>query len=268
MSVDVLRRDSHSWDGVRQIVRFNWPRYAMAALVVGAGAVAAVCAPWPIAARWCAVAAASLATFWTVASLFASWIVYDCSSLRSATWLPAMLPSPPRSWIAVHAGVDDLSPALRTVFGKASGRTIDIFDPAVMTEPSIRRARMALRHPWSAPAHQSLPRRAEPTAASRLAVAAGSVDLAVLALAAHELRAAADRVALFQEIRRVLTPGGRAVVAEHLRDWPNVVAFGPGALHFHSRHTWLQAFTQAGLAIDAEHRITPFVAIFVLRSQS
>ena len=103
---------------------------------------------------------------------------------------------------------------------------------------------------------------------SRLPVASATIDLAVLAMAAHELRAPAERVALFEEIRRVLTPSGRAIVAEHLRDWPNAVAFGPGVLHFHSRRAWRQSFMQAGLTIDAEHRITPFVAIFVLRRQS
>ena len=109
---------------------------------------------------------------------------------------------------------------------------------------------------------------AEAAACSRLPVASATIDLAVLAMAAHELRAPAERVALFEEIRRVLTPSGRAIVAEHLRDWPNAVAFGPGVLHFHSRRAWRQSFMQAGLTIDAEHRITPFVAIFVLRRQS
>ena len=72
----------------------------------------------------------------------------------------------------------------------------------------------------------------------RLPIPTGTVEAALLLLSAHELRTDAARLALFTELRRVLGPGGRVVVAEHLRDAANFLAFGPGFLHFHSRRTW------------------------------
>jgi ubiquinone/menaquinone biosynthesis C-methylase UbiE len=79
------------------------------------------------------------------------------------------------------------------------------------------------------------------------------------------LRTDETRGALFAELRRVLGPGGRVVVAEHLRDWANFMAFGPGFLHFHSRRAWTRCFERARFAIESEFSITPFVRVFVLR---
>ena len=91
-----------------------------------------------------------------------------------------------------------------------------------------------------------------------------SIDAAVLALSAHELRTHEGRCGLFAEVNRSLARDGRVVVAEHLRDVANFVAFGPGCLHFHSRRAWVRCFTSAGFSICDEFTITPFVRVFVL----
>jgi hypothetical protein len=84
-------------------------------------------------------------------------------------------------------------------------------------------------------------------------------------LSAHELRSDESRCALFAELRRVLGPAGRVVIAEHLRDWANLLAFGPGFLHFHSRRAWLRCFSRHRFDVHREFSITPFVRVFVLR---
>ena len=98
-----------------------------------------------------------------------------------------------------------------------------------------------------------------------LPVPNGTIEAALLLLSAHELRTDEARIALFTELRRVLGPGGRVVVAEHLRDAANFLAFGPGFLHFHSRRTWTRCFARTRFDIHAEFPITPFVRVFVLR---
>jgi SAM-dependent methyltransferase len=241
--------------GLRQIVRFNWPYYA-------AGMTAAAAAP-PIAALLpvggeatlgVAYCASALAWLWILGSLAASWIVYDRSSLMAGTWIREALGYSPRAWISIHAGFDEMTPVLRGLFAKSAGRGIDIYDPVEMTEGSIARARRITGGGES-----------ERARFTHLPAADESIDVGFALLSAHELRSHGARVALFAELHRVVKPGGRVVVAEHLRDVPNFVAFGPGFFHFHSRRAWARCFSAARFGIFDEFAVTPFVRVFILR---
>jgi SAM-dependent methyltransferase len=241
--------------GVRQIVRFNWHFYALALVVYAVVGLTIAYVPLHGVVRLGVLAAIAMTAFWIAGSLIASWIVYDRSPLMRGDWIRQALGFEPDAWINLHAGLDESTPALRALFARARGRVFDIFDPADMTEPSIARARR-----FAPPVEP--PERAD---YRRLPVPTGTIDVAFLLLSAHELRSEEARRALFTELRRVLGPGGRVVIAEHLRDWANFLAFGPGFLHFHSWRTWMRCFERAHFAVRSEFPITPFVRVFVLR---
>jgi SAM-dependent methyltransferase len=239
----------------KQIVRFNWPFYAAAGAIA---ATAPLILPRLPGVWWVRIPAGlgfALVAMWLVTSLVASWIVYDRSRLMQWDWVLQALGFNPLSWINIHAGHDESSDALRRLFRNASGRVFDIFSAEEMSEPSIARAR-ALATTAGAAEHVDY---------RRLPLSNGTIDVATLLLSAHELRSDEARGALFTELRRVLGPGGRVVVAEHLRDWANFLAYGPGVLHFHSRRTWVRCFARHRFDVHREFSITPFVRVFVLR---
>jgi SAM-dependent methyltransferase len=240
------------FEGVRNIVRFNRRLYGAAALASATlGAAAAVAAaPW---GPWCAVAAAAVAAQAAV-SLLVSHHVYDRSGLYELRWLDG-LAAPPRSIVAITAGFDETSAALRDRYPQAAVQVLDFYDARRHTEPSLRIARAA-----SAPMPGTVA-----VASTDLPVATGSADLIVCVFAAHEIRDAAERAAFLRELRRILRPDGAVVVVEHLRDLANVLAYSVGALHFHSRATWLRAFGAAGLALEKAVACTPFASAFILR---
>ena len=130
--------------GVGQIVRFNWPYYAvgLGGCLVGVMAVRRL--ELPAVAELCLVALVALGLFWTLGSLFASWWVYDLAAVLDLDWLDDLLGHTPRSWVNVHAGLDQTTEALIRRTGSQPVLVIDLYDPARTNEPSIVRAR-ALR---------------------------------------------------------------------------------------------------------------------------
>ncbi|MGW6918951.1 class I SAM-dependent methyltransferase [Kitasatospora sp. NPDC054939] len=238
---------------MREVIGYNWPLYAGGVLAVAGGWALARRLPGP-AARL--ARAGTLAAGWLLAgSAAATWYVYDRSELYGYAWLDDLLPDGPGRHLVVSAGLDEASRPVAARHPGAPQLIADLYDPALMTEGSIRRAR----------------RRVPPlpgTVAARptgLPAPTASLDSVLVVLAAHELRRAADRAALFAETARVLRPGGTLVLVEHLRDAANTAVYGPGAWHFLPRSTWLGHAAAAGLHPAAERRIAALVTAFAFR---
>jgi hypothetical protein len=87
----------------------------------------------------------------------------------------------------------------------------------------------------------------------------------VVTLAAHEIRDRQKRQRFFQELSRIVSPQGKLIVVEHLRDLAAALAFGPAILHFFPRREWLDLGSATGLEVERERRITPFVRVFIFR---
>jgi SAM-dependent methyltransferase len=244
--------------GVSRIVRVNWPRYVLAGaiVIITAGSMDLALPRGVNILLWCG---ASLAVFWVIASIIASHWVYDRSDLFEWNWIRDVIDGPVTRWINIHAGLDSVGhKTLRRLLPRAIGTTIDIFDPIEMTEPSIARARD----------EEEIDPRMVHARFDDLPIANGEADVALLLLAAHELRRPAARDAFFRELRRVIRPGGSILLVEHLRNLPNFIAFGPGAFHFFSRRAWMSNASAGGFELVREMRFTPLVRAFILRRSS
>jgi len=112
--------------GVRQIVRFNWPFYTVAAAVVVVAMLVIGRVPLQAGARDALDAATGVSALWIVGSLVASWIVYDRSRLTRWEWIGQALGFAPDAWINIHAGLDESTPALRTLFSARGPSSISL----------------------------------------------------------------------------------------------------------------------------------------------
>lgn len=249
--------DRGRFSGATQILRYNWPKYLASIVVILIGVAILSLVPLPTWIVRVIGAALGLSLFWLIASLAVSHWVYDRSALYSYDWLERCLPSGAGRWISIHAGLDE-TPKLKEAIGNAPLGIIDIYDPELMSEPSIARARRtASQDPRTVrSAHSDIP--GQP----------GATDTVFLIFVAHELRTPQTRRALFAELRRVLTDQGSVVIVEHVRDFWNWSVFGPGALHFWPRSCWISDLESQGLRMRKEFKITPFVTVMAAEPAS
>lgn len=248
------------FQGVTNIIRFNWHFYASAVVGTAAGLLLA----HGLGGVWWSlgIMVALLVLGTTLASLLVSWYVYDHTPVYGLGWLP--VPHSPVNIINIHAGFDEFSAALAVRFPEASLRVFDFYDPVLHTEVSVQRARRAY------PAHPdtervstaSLPLNEQ---GARPRVRGEGLLITVL-FSAHEIRDETERIAFFRQLGKAVADGGEIVVLEHLRDLPNFLAYTVGFLHFYSRPNWLQTFSKAGLVVSREEKLTPFLTIFTLRN--
>jgi hypothetical protein len=243
-----------AWQGMLTIARFNWPLYAAASAMLISALVAAIALP-QIPIRIAAGLVAAGSAYFLLGSLAVSHEVYDRSDLYRWKWLErALRDLEPTQAILCHSGFDEVSASLQEHLGEVEWRILDHFDETQMTEASIRRARRMF---------PPLPRTL-PAPFNAWPVPEKSADVVFGLLAIHELRKKTERSAWFAEAKRCLRRGGRIVVVEHTRDLANLLAFGPGVLHFHSPASWRRCWFAAGLHLLEEFRITPWVRVFVI----
>jgi SAM-dependent methyltransferase len=250
-------RPSVTFTHARRIAGYNWPLYAAAACGILAGAVVASYPGTPPALRWAAALGIAVAAWFAAASFWAFHWMFDRSELLRGQWVGEEAAPSLQRWVLINAGLEETTIPLREVFPNAEGKALDIFDPASMTEPAITRAR---RQKAGNPAATVPP--------DALPIGNRWADLVLVMLAAHEIRDRGARERFFHELARIVSPDGKVVLVEHLRDLAAALAFGPGMFHFLPRREWLGLGSLAGLQLERERRMTPFVRIFTYRPRA
>ncbi|MEZ5059623.1 MAG: methyltransferase domain-containing protein [Saprospiraceae bacterium] len=237
------------FDGVLNIVRFNWHFYLVAFIILlGAGLTLK---QLPEGLRFLVFLVLIFTAASLLISLLTSFYVYDLSNLYQLPWISL---DSRQKVLNVNAGFDETSSILLSKFPDIKLTVADFYNPQLHTEVSIKRARSA--YPPFPGTH--------PINTNKLTFPDGEFDASTLILSAHEIREHHERIQFFKEINRVTKPGGRIYVIEHLRDWPNFLAYTIGFFHFHSKKTWINTFESAGLKIIEEKKTTPFISTFIL----
>ncbi|MGI8788796.1 MAG: class I SAM-dependent methyltransferase [Pyrinomonadaceae bacterium] len=240
------------FQGVFNIVRFNWHFYALSLGVLLLLAVLYNFLNEPFrlisAVLFFGIILANFIT------LFVSFYVYDLSNLYKLDWLNDLPIEENARIVNINAGFDETSELLKDKFKDARLVVFDFYDSKKHTEVSIERARKAYA-PYS---------NTRQMATDCLPLADNSADKVFAILSAHEIRNDEERKLFFAEIKRALKTDGQIIVTEHLRDTANFLAYNIGFFHFHSKRAWLKTFASAELKVKKEIKITPFITTFIL----
>ena len=193
------------FQGLWNVIRFNWPFYVLPLGFVLAGLVLRyyVDPSFRIGVDILLLLAAGS----TLVSLLVSWYVYDLAGFYKLNWLESIKPGKGETIVNINAGFDETSKLLKSRFDDAEMIVCDFYDPARHTEASISRARKA---------YPPFPGTLK-VSTNELPLNGDSADKIFAIFSAHEIRDAGERNAFFSELNRILSPGGRVIVVEHLR---------------------------------------------------
>lgn len=238
------------FQGVINIIRFNWHFYVIALCLVLLVFYTATHFEKPYTNFIYMIGILALASI--IVSLLASLYVYDISGLYGLNWINQN--NNERIIVNINAGFDETSYLLQDKFKNAELIVLDFYNPEKHTEVSIKRARKA---------YPPFPKTKQ-IKTSNTELANNSVDKIFVILSAHEIRNEIERTEFFDELRRVIKQNGQIYVTEHLRDLPNFLVYNIGFFHFHTKFSWLKTFNDANLKIIHEIKLTPFISTFIL----
>lgn len=241
------------FQGVLNIIRFNWHFYVIAVIVVTCALFFNSLLPQKL--QFLVIAGVILSLFTLLLSLVASYYVYDHSDLYQLHWLRDCNE---KRVLNIHAGFDETSDIIKQKFPSAELSICDFYDPKKHTEISIERARKA--YP---PASNTIQ-----VSTNKLPFTDNYFDFVLVILSAHEIRDSQERIQFFKELNRITKSTGSIMVTEHLRDLNNFLAYSIGFLHFYSVSSWKDTFEQAKLIIHNELKTTPFLNTFILNKNS
>ena len=246
--MEIKRRN---FQGVLNILSFNRHFYVFGfialALIIGSKCIY----NWPNYLYWVVILAF---IYGLTIPLVVSAYVYDFSGFYNFDWLKKMNIEDTKDKfnLNINAGFDETSYIIKNILPQSNLQVFDFYNAKQHTEPAIIRARkVSLVFP-----------NTQQINSNSIPLNDNSVDNIFLLSAIHEIRKHDEKVQFLKECRRVCKPNGNVIMVEHLRDFPNFIAFTIGFTHFFSKATWKKAFEEAGFTSFKEKKFTPFMSIF------
>ncbi|CAM4253156.1 class I SAM-dependent methyltransferase [Zobellia nedashkovskayae] len=249
--MEVKRR---KFQGVLNILSFNRHFYVFGLIALALIIISHLVLSWSNLLFWIVVLAF---IYGLIMPLIISAYVYDFSGYYDFKWLKKYnLPdSEEKQILNINAGFDETSFIIKSFFPKSDLKVFDFYNSAKHTEPAIIRARkVSLVYP-----------NTEQIISNAIPLKDNSVDLIFLLSAAHEIRSQNEKIRFLKECHRVCKSSANIIMIEHLRDFPNFIAFSVGFTHFFSKKTWRNAFKEAGFKTFKERKFTPYMSIFNCR---
>lgn len=187
--------------------------------------------------------------------LIVSAYVYDFSGFYNFEWLKnlSLSDTPDTLNLNINAGFDETSFIIKDILPKSDLKVFDFYNSEKHTEAAIVRARkVTMLYP-----------NTKEISTDYIPLYDQTVNHIFLLSAVHEIRSQKEKIVFLKECHRVCKNNGSVVLVEHLRDWPNFIAFTIGFTHFFSKNTWMVALKKSGFNSIKEIKFTPFMSIFI-----
>jgi len=246
-----MEQKRRRFQGALNILSFNRHFYVIGLCVLLILIIGYSLVKWPAPILWIIVAAFA---YGLVMPLLVSAYVYDFSGYYNLHWLGDLVNEYEKANLIVNinAGFDETSFIIKNKFPASDLKVFDFYDAKRHTEPAIVRARkVSLVYPDT-----------RQVSSGSIPLKDDTVDIVFLLSAAHEIRSHEEKIVFLKECHRLCKPSGKVVMVEHIRDFPNFLAFSVGFTHFFSRSVWKNAFERAGFTGFQETKFTPFMSIF------
>jgi SAM-dependent methyltransferase len=246
--MEIKRR---KFQGVLNILSFNRHFYVFGLAALALIIASHVIFSWPNLLYWIIISAF---LYGLIMPLLVSAYVYDFSGYYNFNWLKKynIGDADTKQILNINAGFDETSFIIKNIFPQSELKVFDFYNAEQHTEPAIVRARkVSLVYP-----------NTQQIISNSIPLKDNSVDIIFLLSAVHEIRSLEEKVQFLKECHRLCKPNAKVIMVEHLRDFPNFVAFSVGFTHFFSKKIWKKAFQKAGFSSFEETKFTAFMSIF------
>jgi hypothetical protein len=243
--------ERRKFQGALNILSFNRHFYVLGLLALSLLVLSRFIISWPNIVYWITIFAF---LYGLIIPLMVSAYVYDFSGFYQFNWLKNVVDDHAEAKVIVNinAGFDETSFIIAKIFPSAALKVFDFYNAKQHTEPAIKRARkVSVIYPGTSK-----------VSSNAIPMADESADMVFLISAVHEIRRHSEKIAFLRECRRICNAKAEVIMVEHLRDFPNFLAFTVGFTHFFSRKTWQDAFSSASFSSFEEIKFTPFMSVF------
>ena len=246
--------------GTLRHIYINWPRFAwlyggliLALFGIGAG----ISQEWP-GLILLGLAGLLSCTYFLLAALWATYQLYDTDGLNPHHVLfdlGGMQASTRAVYIDLGARRPAIALAQRLVTGQMI--VIDVYSPQWAPDPALIRLRNQAPQP---PADPRLVWRTGRI--DLLPLPDKSVPVVLLNQVLDTFWQRGDRLALLREVKRVLAPNGRLLLAARCRTQTNGLVLGPSYWQLDTPQQWQHLLQEAGFQIDRKKTLNGLLHCF------
>ena len=186
--MDTLRKP---FQGVWNIVRFNWHFYLFASIM--ATVLLFLSTQFDSRLSIVFISLSVVIVLVNLISLLISYYVYDTSDLYELPWLTPFRSTRNLHIVNINAGFDETSSLITKKFNECHLKVLDFYDPKKHTEVSVKRARKA---------YPPYPKTIS-VQTDKIEMQDASTDMICAILSAHEIRNQKERVQFFRELKRM-----------------------------------------------------------------